>query len=287
MADLLQSIEAVGIQVPLTVYWDPDEDSFILIDGERRWRCARKLNLANVPVFTQAKPSRLGNILMMFNIHNVRVDWDLLPTALKLRTVKELLAEEGKPLEVRDLAAVTGLRLATVRRLLDLLNLPQQYQDLLLREAEKPRHEQEVTADLFVEIYKSLHAVERHTPEVLQDITSDRYVDAMVNKYRSGVVKNVVHFRDVSKIARAELAGVGKRKAIPIIKRLINDPAMSIDKAYDESVRYAYEERDLLTRIKSLEDRLKEFAQRGELTEELQDTLRSLLNTIQWLLKNL
>ena len=33
---------------------------------------------------------------MMFNIHNVRVDWDPVSVALKLKDVKELLEKEGK-----------------------------------------------------------------------------------------------------------------------------------------------------------------------------------------------
>src|SRR5712692_8995301 len=73
---LLDSIREVGIQVPLAVYRKGQR--FVLIDGERRWRCARKLNLATVPAIVQPKPNRLENILMMFNIHNVRSDWELM-----------------------------------------------------------------------------------------------------------------------------------------------------------------------------------------------------------------
>src|SRR4051794_1824555 len=85
MSQLLESIRQVGIRVPLSVY--PDGRHYTLIDGERRWRCARKLNLKTVPVIAQPKPAKLENILMMFNIHNVRVDWDLMPMALKLHEV--------------------------------------------------------------------------------------------------------------------------------------------------------------------------------------------------------
>src|SRR4051794_25820591 len=90
MNELLQSIQEVGIRVPISVY--ADGKKYVLLDGERRWRCSKKLNLPTVPAHIQAKPSRLENLLMMFNIHNVRVDWDIMPMALKLAQVRDMLA---------------------------------------------------------------------------------------------------------------------------------------------------------------------------------------------------
>lgn len=284
MNDLLQSIKETGIQVPLTVYWDPGEKSHVILDGERRWRCARKLNLQVVPVIVQEKPSRLENLLMMFNIHNVRVDWDLLPMAMKLDTVRELLEDAGKPSGPKELAAISGLRLATVRRAFELLSLPDRYKELLLSESERPRHEQKITADLFVEIYKSLNAIKRYTPEALQSVAEEEYVDQMVSKYQDGVVSNVVHFRDVSKIARAELAGVERREAVPILRKVIRDPSYSIQSAYEDSVSHAYQERDLMTRIDSLEKKLQPLAQENGLTHEVREALRKLYDTIQTLI---
>lgn len=276
---LLESIQEVGIQVPLTVYWDPDKRTYVILDGERRWRCALKLNLLDVPAIVQAKPSRLENILMMFNIHNVRVAWDPLPMALKLRAVKELLEAEGKPAEIKELAAVTGLKPVTVRRAFELLGLPDRYQRMLLEEAEKPRNEQEITADLFVEIYKSWNAIKRHTPEILDVVNDEGYVDSMVSKYRGKVIDNVVHFRNVSKIARAELAGASKHQAISILKTLINDPNYSVKQAFDDSVRNAYEERDLLTRIRTLREKLDEL-QPQSVTPDIREELTTLLEAI-------
>src|SRR5206468_447526 len=103
-----------------------------------------KLNLKTMPAIVQRKPTRLENILMMFNIHNVRVDWDAMAMALKLRVVVELLEREGQPTTPKALSAVTGVPLPSVRRLLDLLDLPEKYQRLLVKEAEKPRHEQRI-----------------------------------------------------------------------------------------------------------------------------------------------
>lgn len=274
MNELLESIREVGIKVPLSVY--PDHQRYTLIDGERRWRCAIKLNLPAVPVHIQPKPSPLENLLMMFNIHNVRVDWDLMPMALKLGEVREMLVNEGRKVGPKDLAAITGVRLPTVRRALDLLDLPKKYQKMLLKEAEKPRKEQRIKPDLFIEVYKSLHVIEKYVPEVLGSVSKDQYVDSMVNKYVDNVIDNVVGYRNLSKIARAELAGVSKRHAIPAIIKLVKDDHYSIEQAFEDTVQLAYDQRDLATKLHQIANKLESYSSEEELTDEVRIMLEAL-----------
>jgi len=47
MENLMRSIGRHGVQVPVAVY--EDGGFYTLIDGERRWRCASKLNLKAIP----------------------------------------------------------------------------------------------------------------------------------------------------------------------------------------------------------------------------------------------
>jgi len=108
---LAESIAEVGILVPLIVFQE-DDGRYILLDGERRWRCAKRLNIKDVPANIIAKPSKVENILRMFNIHNVREDWELMPTALKLRQVMEVLGLTNE----RRLSGLTSLTISTIRR---------------------------------------------------------------------------------------------------------------------------------------------------------------------------
>ncbi len=39
---LRESIAKVGILVPLTVYRSAENDSFVILDGQRRWMCASR-----------------------------------------------------------------------------------------------------------------------------------------------------------------------------------------------------------------------------------------------------
>jgi ParB family chromosome partitioning protein len=283
MNTLLESIREVGIKVPLSVY--VEDGHYVLIDGERRWRCAQKLNLPQVPALTQPRPGRLENILTMFNIHNVRKDWDLMPMALKLGDVREMLVQEGKPAKPKDLAGLTGVSEPTVRRALELLDLPAKYRNLLINEAEKPRDQQSVTADLFVEINKSKRAIDRYVPEVFGVVSRSQYVDSMVRKYRAGVVRNVVQYRDISKIARVQRTGGDPEDVIPVLVDLATVPDYTIDDAYAETVKASYERRDVITRATALGERLHGWSRRRRLPDDLREALENLRREIDRLLK--
>jgi ParB/RepB/Spo0J family partition protein len=282
MNQLLESIQSVGIQVPLTVY--ARASGWVLIDGERRWRCAKRLNLSAVPAIVQPKPGRLENLLTMFNIHNVRTDWDLMPMALKLADVRDIVTAQGKRARPRDLAGLTGVSVPTVSRALELLDLPPRYQAMLLKEAEKPRDQQTITADLFIEINKSRRVVQSYVPEVFDRVSHGEYVDAMIDKYRSGVVKNVVHYRNVSKMARAERAGGDPAAVAPVIVRLVKETEFPIADAYHETVSTAYEVRDVDTRVDGLIERLTSITHGSQLSNDLRSKLRRLQREIERLL---
>jgi len=282
MAELLQSIKEVGVRVPISVYRDGNK--YILLDGERRWRCSKRLNLPTVPAHIQHKPTRLENLLMMFNIHNVRVDWDIMPMALKLAQVRDMLAAEHKPNGPKDLAAITGVRPATVKRALELLELPQRYQKMLLAEAKKPRDQQRIKADLFIEVYKSMHVIERYTPDVFDVVTKTQYIESMVQKYVGGVIDNVVGYRELSKIARAERAGVSPEQATPAIIKLVKQKDYSIKQAYQDTVEKAYAQRDITSKIRGIIERLAEYKSGNKITDDVRTALVDLRAEIERLL---
>src|SRR6266571_4461732 len=142
---LRSSIERVGILVPLTVYRESRTGIYRILDGQRRWICAEEAGLTEVPVNEVSEPSLVQNIVTMFQIHKLRKDWELMPTALKL----ELLMHELVESKDRRLAELTGLDEAVVTRCKKLLSYPKRYQDLMLDADPKQR----VKADFFIELY--------------------------------------------------------------------------------------------------------------------------------------
>src|SRR5262245_59332582 len=89
MEELLESIRLYGVQVPISVY--KDGRRYVLIDGERRWLCCQKLGKDAIPALVQRRPTALDNLLLMFNIHALREQWDLLTIAMKIPRIAGLL----------------------------------------------------------------------------------------------------------------------------------------------------------------------------------------------------
>jgi ParB family transcriptional regulator, chromosome partitioning protein len=270
MNELLESISKVGIQVPITVY---EDRGYVILDGERRWRCSKRLNLKKVPCIVHPKPSKLENLLMMFNIHNVRVQWDIMPTAYKIGEIRELLTKSKQDCSPKALSAITGVRLPTLKRCLELLELPKHYRDLLMKESEKPKGEQKITADLFIEINKAYNVIEKYVPETLSHFDKTNFVDSMVTKYTTGAVGSVTAFRDLSKLARAELAGVDRTEAIQAIKKLVRQKDYTVDDAFRDTVQAAYEKRDLLVKIQGLSEKICELRSTIAKSAELKEAL--------------
>jgi ParB family transcriptional regulator, chromosome partitioning protein len=76
---LAESIASEGILVPVVVF--ARDGRYVLIDGERRYRCTLTLGLETVPANITTERTDLENLLQMFNIHLVREPWRDMPTA--------------------------------------------------------------------------------------------------------------------------------------------------------------------------------------------------------------
>jgi ParB family chromosome partitioning protein len=282
LEDLQESIRLYGVQVPISVY--REHGRFVLIDGERRWRCASKLNSRTIPALVQKKPQPLQNLLLMFNIHALREQWDLLTVALKLPKIITLLtAELGKSPTEREISEKTGLNRGLIRRCKLLMNLPQQYKDQILSELEKPKSQQKFTEDLFIEMERSLTTVERAMPDVIQNRDAVRRV--LLKKFRTGIINNRVLFRDLAKIARAKKVGGDIAAAETALRKLFQDNNYSIEQAFTDTVGELYAERDLGTRINSLLGLLDDI-DADELEDNLRLQLEELVSRVEGILRD-
>jgi ParB family transcriptional regulator, chromosome partitioning protein len=216
---LRESIAKVGILVPLTVYREKKSGRFIILDGQRRWMVAQDIGLRTVPVNEVAEPSLVQNIVTMFQIHKLREDWELMPTALKLEILMVQLEERNE----KKLAALTGLDQAVVTRCKKLLDFPRQYQALML----DPEPTVRIKADFFIELYavrndrfvNSLNWFER-----------SEFTEKMLDRYqkRKGI-KAVTDFRTIKQhITNARKAGkdreIGER-----LRAFVNNPELGIE----------------------------------------------------------
>lgn len=279
---LMASIRRYGIQVPITVFREGDH--YTLIDGERRWRCANKLNLKRIPALILPKPSPLDNLLLMFNIHSLREQWDYMTIANKLPNVIELFVKERKyePNEI-ELSEATGLTRGQIRRCRLLLDLPSKYRDLLLSELSLPKQSQQLSEDFFIEMERSLKTVQNRVPSAITDI--DQVRDSLITKFRAGIINNVTDFRKLSKIATSiSNLGVRETQARKAIKEIFNaNNDISIDRVYAEHYELRYDERKVILNAESIADYLEAFSEDD--MPPLGEDFLNLLKKLQKLIK--
>jgi len=146
---------------------------------------------------------------------------------------------------------------SVIRRCKLLMELPDEFQKEILTELNKPKGQQRITEDFFIELERSLKTVERAIPGVIPDKSKVRRL--LIDKYKAGVVTSKLQLRKIAKIARSENVGVSKETAEVELTKLFADASYSIDDAYEKSVAQAYTDRDVLTVTTSLIKSFKEL----------------------------
>jgi ParB family chromosome partitioning protein len=279
---LQHSIAQHGIQVPINVFRKAKR--YVLIDGERRWKCALKLNFKTIPALVQDEPTQLTNVLLMFNIHALREQWDLLTIAVKLPRVMTLLEKDTgrRPVE-QDIIDKTGLTRSIIRRCKLLMDLPEMYREQLQEELHKPKPQQKLTEDFFIEMERALKTCERAMPGLIRNKNKAR--DIIIRKYRSGVIKDIVDLRLLPRMAKAEKVNANVELAAESLQRVFTFNDYSIEAAYEDSVSWAYSGFDLLQRIRGIAERLDDI-EPDEVDPDVMKALLELNERIERLLES-
>jgi ParB family transcriptional regulator, chromosome partitioning protein len=285
---LMASIKLYGIQVPITVY--PEGKHFVLIDGERRWRCALKLNLKRIPALVQSKPTPLENLLLMFNIHALREQWDYFTIANKIPELQARFEKErGKSANESELSEATGLTRGQIRRCLFLIDLPEKYKSELVKELSLPKKLQTLSEDFFIEMERALRTIQIRVPDAIQD--KDRVRDVLITKFRNGVIKNITDFRMLSKIATSiDNLGTSQSKARQSLSTIFNPKnTIGIEEVYVERYGLQYDERKITLSVQSVLDYLSTVSSTEDLTridKRLRKSLLDLRNAIDRILED-
>ncbi|MFM9877216.1 MAG: ParB/RepB/Spo0J family partition protein [Rhodoglobus sp.] len=255
--DLLKtSIQEVGVLVPIIVYRDPDRpDGFVLMDGERRWRCSLDLGLLAVPANIIEAPGPLDNLLRMFNIHNVREDWPLVSVALSLREVMSISGESGE----KRLSEMTGLTRSTVRRAKRLLSIPDAEIELIQNEAHLDRSKQVHREDLYLEIEAAESVLRSELPDVAADYSRADIIRAFAEKAEVGSLKAVTDFRTVGKLVKAiDEDFVDRSTVSQAVVRLIEDTSLSPKDVFDDIAAEGYRQQSLQRKAQVLSAELEQ-----------------------------
>jgi ParB family transcriptional regulator, chromosome partitioning protein len=235
---LCDSIDQEGILVPVTVFRKIDH--YVLVDGERRFRCARKLGLDAVPALVVDEKPEHEVLLQMFNIHLVREPWQDMPTAKALAELVKSLTPDGaeEPSDAR-LHELTGLSVERVRQLRYVVTLPKEWQSHI--------GEGTIKLNFFWELKRNvIDALANLRPRLYTELGGwEKIGQAFVDKRLDGVITDTVGLRKVRPIINFAREDAGENEGSSFldetIRDLVKNRERSIDDAYEDTVQIMVE----------------------------------------------
>src|SRR6185369_1837676 len=172
LTDLVESIREQGILEPIVVAMTPA--GYQIIAGERRWRAAKVLGLAKVPVVV--KETTPQGMLEMSIVENVQRE-DLNPIE-KALAYKRLIDEFG--LGTNEVAKRVGKSAPTVSNTIRLLSLPDAIKDALVAGVISEGHVRPLISlgdsKLMLELFKRVlreNSTVRQTEEMARQVKSE------------------------------------------------------------------------------------------------------------------
>jgi ParB/RepB/Spo0J family partition protein len=275
---LKESIDKLGVLVPITVYpkierkVDPIKDDFVILDGERRWRCCSSLKMRKIPAIIVEQPTDTENILVMFHIHNLREGWQLMPTALKLEVLIKKLGIKSE----RKLNVITKLSVGQIRRCKVLLSYPRKLQNLMLSPPTR-----RLKSDFFIELERIRRpALKEKFPEWIKRGDS-KCIQIILDKYLAGIITAVTDFRKLAEIYRGSVR-LGRIKQFhKAFDNFLKDKNKGIDSIVVPGAHFEKETKEAIKSAGRLESQLQSL-ERDALAsnQELVDSLQRLIQLI-------
>jgi ParB/RepB/Spo0J family partition protein len=261
---LAESIDLEGILVPIVVY--PKGDRYVLVDGERRFKCAQILGLNEVPALVTSERPEHDVLVQMFNIHLIREPWRDMPTAKALAKLADQLMATGKEPTDKALRDLTGLSIERVRRLRYVMELPQEWQDFI--------DEGSIPLNFFWELKRNvIDPLASKRPELLNELGSDTVMKAIVEKRQDGVISDTISLRKLRPLINFAAEDAAERpddKSFldDTIRDLVKKPELSIDEVYEDTVQTMVEADKLERRTRSMLASFERLLHRARTTEE-------------------
>lgn len=219
--DLCNSIiEMGGIIVPLVVF-ETEPGEFILLDGERRYRAAKKLRMKSVPAnVISGRLSEADNLSTMFNIHMARERWDPASRALALRRLKQLQAK----LHIDELSALTGMSKRSIDDAERILSFPDDIIERCLLEG-KPGY---LRPSNLVEMAKAFEAIENFLPGFFEKHKRDDVSKILIRKRDTNVIPRNTDFRKIKEM----FIYLKPKRVQELIERMLTEPDLGIIDIY-------------------------------------------------------
>jgi len=235
-----------------------------------------------IPCNVVSPPTKVAGLLYMFNIHNFRQAWELMPTAMGLEVVVKELGET----DTKKLSHLTGLSEPQVERCKVLFDVTDEFRQLSLDPNPKTR----IPSNFWIEAMPVVDLTKEILPELYRGLTKRGLLRRLVEKYRLKKIKSVIHFRRIIEACEnTKETSDGKRRFSRALEEYITKPELETRAAFDGFVEDARKVRSALESCDAFLDSLRKakIEHVTERREELAASLRNARHYIDQLLTHL
>lgn len=94
LSELAASIDIEGVLQPIVVRFDADNDRYVIVHGERRWRASKQAGLIEIPAIVRDVPAE-RRLLQQLMENVIRDDLNAVDRASALRALRSQLGDPG------------------------------------------------------------------------------------------------------------------------------------------------------------------------------------------------
>lgn len=187
LSELKNSIKIQGILTPLIVESNYKKDKYLLIDGERRYRCATELNLERVPVEIIEGPLTFAErTIKRFHIQEQHSNWTELDKARAIYEYKKVTDKT-----IAEIAQELNLYIPKVHAYLSVTEFTKTGEELITK------NKIDFTYLIFlIRVVKFYLRISNFTQEQIEI--------KLINKILSGIFKNASEFQEYSRMINTE-----------------------------------------------------------------------------------
>ncbi len=185
LAELRESIKEKGILTPLIVESNYEKDNihYLLIDGERRYRCAKELNLKNIPVKIIKGPLSIEErTILRFHIQEQHKNWTIFD---KAKAIYDFKKETG--LSIVEIAKKLNSNAPRIHNWLSIIDLTEESQEKVLSKS--------------ISFSYLIHLV-KITKDYLSfsDLSQKEIEEKLIAKIEANIFKTVLDFQRFSRL---------------------------------------------------------------------------------------
>ncbi len=229
---LKKSIQEYGLLVPLVVKKE-DKNTYLLLDGERRYYAVKELGIKEVPAhvfegtisFEQCKS-------LMFHIHTTRVQWGAYQQCISLEPLyielKKITNDDEEEI-IRQINERTRTSKRTIDARLNFLRWPVE-----LKEIVKNKKPGLFTSVVEIE-NQIIKPLQKSYNTFVQTYGADEIRKAIFNKYYNGYINSAIEARKLTPLIKVLEEDVKYQIVFAkIFKKFLNDEAYTIHKLEKE-----------------------------------------------------